>query len=107
MVDHLQSRVTPLRQYVSLVKVRGISLTMDVQMQWKTESFVAVIISRSALSCAWFPYDLHAWFPSDRNAVVESYDSSLFWRPAKRLMRIYGNTFFFRKCEPALVRLMP
>ena len=30
MVDHLQSRVTPWRQYASHVKVRGTSLKMDV-----------------------------------------------------------------------------
>ena len=30
MVDHLQSRVTPWRQYASHVKVRGTLLKMDV-----------------------------------------------------------------------------
>ena len=31
MVDHLQSRVTPWRQYASYVKVRGTLSKMDVQ----------------------------------------------------------------------------
>ena len=48
-----------------------------------------------------------AWFPLDRNAIVESYDSSMFCLTAKRLMRICGNTFFFHKLEPTWVRLMP
>ena len=51
--------------------------------------------------------DPKAWFPLDRNAIVESYDSSMFWLTAKRLMGIYDNTFFFHKLEPIWVRLMP
>ena len=48
-----------------------------------------------------------AWFPLDRNAIVESHDSSMFGLTAERLMGIYGNTFFFHKLEPTWVRLMP
>ena len=40
---------------------------------------------------AWSPYsqkDRKAWFPLDRNAIVESYDSSMFSLTAKRLTGI-------------------
>ena len=35
MVDHLQSRVTPWRQYASPVKVRGTLSKMDVHVKLK------------------------------------------------------------------------
>ena len=37
MVDHLQSRVTPWRQYASHVKVRGTLSKMDVQILIEAE----------------------------------------------------------------------
>ena len=48
-----------------------------------------------------------AWFPLDRNAIVESYDSNMFWLTGKRLTGIYGNTFFFHKLQPTWVIVVP
>ena len=37
----------------------------------------------------WIKSYFKVWFPLDRNAIVESYDSSMFWFITKRLMRTY------------------
>ena len=48
MVDHLQSRVTPWRQYARHVKVRGISSKMDVHIPMN-EKYVKIAIEPPSL----------------------------------------------------------